>query len=137
MNHHLCFATVGRISRRVSLVRYPEPSEHEKDDAYVKKMTERATTSLTNSAIRSSQGTKSRTMALSGYTTSMHTSRDKSLAIGRGEPSKPSKKRQVDDATRSLERSLQDSGRGYSGVTSTGSDDSRQTKSKRPKKSKE
>lgn len=102
-------------------------------------MVQRATTSLTNSASHfttPTQGTKSRSSrAVSGYTSSMHTSREKSSILA-GEQSKHSKRRQGNDPTRSLDQSLQDSGRGHSGVT-TGSEDSLQTKSKKLKKSRD
>lgn len=99
----------------------------------VKQMAQRAATSMTNSAghfTTPSQVTKSRSSrAVSGYTTSMHTSREKSSILAR-EQSNHSKRRQGNDPTRSLDQSLQESGRGHSGVT-TGSEDSKKSKKRR------
>ncbi|CAK9178798.1 unnamed protein product [Ilex paraguariensis] len=64
-----------------------------------------------------------------------HSSRPRSSVSGAGELSNPSKKRHADEPTRSIDHSAQDSGRGLSAVTSSGSlEHSQEKKSKKKNK---
>lgn len=145
---------VGKVTRRVSLVHYPEPSEFSKHDtSKLRKMHERSSaTSLTNSAHHFTTPTKSikpkHSQSASGYRTSTHSSGRRSTLSIEKEPSKSSMRRHVDDPTmstkqsskrthepsRSMDLSGQDSGRGHSAVTSTETGEhSQEKKSKRKK----
>ncbi|CAI9114786.1 OLC1v1015588C1 [Oldenlandia corymbosa var. corymbosa] len=115
---------VGKISREVSVVHYPDPNEIS-ERTVIKRMAERsAASTLTNSANRYStptQGTRSRSSRPS--TSSMRSSRDRAEASRRHEP------------VRSIDLSTQDSGKEHSAVTSTGSlEQSQEGKSKKRKK---
>ncbi|KAJ4720341.1 mediator-associated protein 2 [Melia azedarach] len=116
--------SVGKISKRVSLVHYPEPKELEEVNAR-QSYAISSGVSLLNPAHRfSSPGQSSwrrnshSTREHSSYT---HSSRYKSSNSKMGEPSKPSKRRHVDESNRSVDRSTLDSGGHHSGVTSLGS----------------
>lgn len=128
---------VGKISRRVQLVHYPDPSELEKQNTNKQKQMYQKSfaTSLTNSSHhRASPSKSARTKSSHSVGTSMHNSRSKSSLSEVGEPSKPAKKRHVEEPTVSREQSTQDSGRGNSAVTSTGSvQHSNERKSKKKK----
>ncbi|XP_022850282.1 mediator-associated protein 2-like [Olea europaea var. sylvestris] len=113
----------GKISRRVSLVHYPEPSEH--NSINLKEMSQRssaATSAMSGRhfvTTRSSQQKNSQTM--SGYRSSAPSSKIKSSVSGPGEFLKPTKRRHVDEPRKSTGQSTQDSARGNSAVTSIGS----------------
>ncbi|PSR84601.1 Mediator-associated protein [Actinidia chinensis var. chinensis] len=113
---------VGKISRRVSLVHYPEPSELEKQNINnQRQMYQRSTgTSLTSS---SRHRAPSRSIwPSSSNAASKHSSKSKSSLSEAGEASKPPKRSRIEEPARSMEQqSTQDSGRGHSTVTSSGS----------------
>ncbi|KAA8529729.1 hypothetical protein F0562_034171 [Nyssa sinensis] len=131
---------VGKISRRVSLVNYPEPAELQKHDKQKQKMYQRSSgTSLTNSLhhfATPTQGSRPRNLqSAGGNAASTHSSRRRSSLSEVGEPSKPPKGRHVDEPTRSLDQSAQDSGRHHSMVISSASlEDSKEGKSKKKKR---
>ncbi|CAL5341153.1 unnamed protein product [Camellia sinensis] len=132
---------VGKISRRVSLVHYPEPSELEKQNtSHQKQMYQRSSgTSLTNSSHRfatHTQSTRPRSSKSSGSNAaSMLSSKYTSSLSEVGEPSKPPKREHIEEPTRSIDQFTQDSGRGHSVVTSSGSlEQSNDRKSKKKKK---
>uniref|UniRef100_A0A2N9EXH2 Mediator-associated protein 2 n=1 Tax=Fagus sylvatica TaxID=28930 RepID=A0A2N9EXH2_FAGSY len=78
--------------------------------------------SIQSSILRNSQTTSSRpTSTHSGRPASTHSSRQRSSLSEVGEPSKPPKRKHVRESTGSMEHSAQDSGRGHSVVTSSGS----------------
>jgi hypothetical protein len=124
---------VGKISRLVSLVHYPEPDEIQKQNSNnLRQIYEKSRgSSLINSSrqfsiqssiLRNSQTTSSRpTSTHSGRPASTHSSRQRSSLSEVGEPSKPPKGKHVRESTGSMEHSAQDSGRGHSVVTSSGS----------------
>lgn len=134
----VCIETAGKISRHVSLIHYPEPSELQKRNSLNLSRSQRA--SMTTSTISGrrlatpSRSSKPRSsQAMSGYSTP--SSRTKSTVSGLGEPSKGSKRKRVDDETRSVSHSAQDSGKTQSAVTSTGSmEQSQESKKKKKKK---
>ncbi|KAF3450926.1 hypothetical protein FNV43_RR07015 [Rhamnella rubrinervis] len=122
---------VGKISRRVSLVHYPQPDEVEKvNTSNWKQLYQNSGTNLTTKSSRRSTPMRSGTPAQSGWqrhqsvsgraTPSSPSSRQKSTLSEVGEPSKPANnKRRVPERTRSINQSGQDSGgRGHSAVTS-------------------
>uniref|UniRef100_A0A5B7A9G3 Mediator-associated protein 2 n=1 Tax=Davidia involucrata TaxID=16924 RepID=A0A5B7A9G3_DAVIN len=125
---------VGKISRRVSLVHYPEPGELQKHVKHnLKQMYQKSSaTSLTTPT----QGLRPRNLqSASGNAASTHSSRRRSSLSEVGEPSKPPKRRHVDEPTMSMDQSAQDSGRHHSAVTSSGSlEHSNERKSKKTKK---
>lgn len=104
---------VGKISRRVSLVHYPEPDELENQSANnLRKMYQRSGgSSLTHSSHHystPSHSTKLRNpQSVSGRSASTHSSRHK--------------RRHADKPATSINQLTQDSGRGHSTVTSSGS----------------
>ncbi|CAN6548582.1 unnamed protein product [Malus baccata var. baccata] len=111
----------GKISRNVSLVYYPEPSElEEKLKSKQLKKIQQISSGMSRSPhsfatpTRSSMPTMSRTVG--GHATPTHSSRQKSSISGVGEPSQLRKKRRAPEPTRSLNHSGQNSGR-RSGVT--------------------
>ncbi|KAL3528301.1 hypothetical protein ACH5RR_007623 [Cinchona calisaya] len=123
----------GKISRRVSLVHYPEPSELKPSGLDIKQMAQRSATSLTNSAhhhTTSKQGTRSRNKgAVSGYTSSVRTTINRSSGLN--DLSKTPLKRHVEEPSRSIDQSLQESGKEHSAVTSSGAlEHSKQKKKK-------
>ena len=134
--------SVGKISRRVSLVHYPEP--HELQQPKTKNPNRlyqnSLKTSLTNSShhfATPSRGSRPPRNSLSagGNPASTHNSGQRSSLTESGEQSRPPKRKNTDDPTRSLDRSTQDSGRGHSAVTSSGSlEHSNERKSKKRKK---
>lgn len=129
--------TAGKISRRVSLIHYPEPSELLKRNNLDFNQHQRSSMA-TSTMSGPFSGTPSRgsrpknSQGLSGYSTPV--SRTKSIISGMGDVSKSTKRKRVDDQRRSSDHSAQDSGRGNSGVTSTGSMEHSQEKSKKKKK---
>ncbi|KAL6969187.1 hypothetical protein U1Q18_028910 [Sarracenia purpurea var. burkii] len=118
---------VGKISRRVSLVHYPEPRELEKQKINNQRhMYQRSFgTSLTNSThhlATSSNVIRPRNSHSDvSNAASTHSRRYKSSLSVAEEPSKPSKRKYVEEPPRSMEQSTQHSGRGPSVVTSSGS----------------
>lgn len=111
----------GKISRNVSLVFYPEPSElEEKLKSKQLKKIQQISSGMSRSPhsfatpTRSSMPTMSRTVG--GHPTPTHSSRQKSSISGVGEPSQLRKKRRAPEPTRSMNHSGQNSGR-RSGVT--------------------
>ncbi|KAF8408517.1 hypothetical protein HHK36_007673 [Tetracentron sinense] len=134
---------VGKISRRVSLVHYPEPSELEKPNSnHLNRIYQRSIgTSYTNTShifSTPTRGIKQRSSHSAsgmshGITTSKNSSRKRSSLSEVGEPSKHHKQRGVDEPLVSLDQSTQNSGReGRSDVTSSGSfEHSHKRKSKR------
>ncbi|GMP57418.1 hypothetical protein CsSME_00021526 [Camellia sinensis var. sinensis] len=110
---------VGKISRRVSLVHYPEPSELQKQNTNHQKQ-------ITRPRSPKSAGSNA---------ASMHSSKYLSSLSEVGEPSKPSQSRHIEEPTRSMDQSTQDSGHGHSVVTSSGSlEQSNDRKSRKKKK---
>ncbi|KAM1521758.1 hypothetical protein ACFX10_011952 [Malus domestica] len=111
----------GKISRNVSLVFYPEPSElEEKLKSKQLKKIQQISAGMSRSPhsfatpTRSSMPTMSRTVG--GLPTPTHSSRQISSISGVGEPSQLRKKRRAPEPTRSMNHSGQNSGR-RSGVT--------------------
>ncbi|XP_038896123.1 mediator-associated protein 2 [Benincasa hispida] len=143
---------VGKISRRISLVHYPEPEELEKATPMKSLYQKSSGTSLTNSR----QTTTSRgPHSSSRRTSSSRSSKPRSSVSEFEEPSKPSivkqepeptesrdylkkdssKRNRTHDPSRSIDHSTPDSGRGHSAVTSSGSTErSSEGKSKKQKK---
>ncbi|KAJ6428474.1 hypothetical protein OIU84_023825 [Salix udensis] len=118
---------VGKISRQVSLVHYPEPKELEKQEAERKSKRSyqmSAGSSLMNSSLRSGTTTPSsklRNSQLSrGQATSTYSSRHKSSLSEAGEQSN-TKQRRMHNRSGSTDRSTLDSGRGHSGHAYSGS----------------
>ncbi|KAF8403769.1 hypothetical protein HHK36_011874 [Tetracentron sinense] len=123
---------VGKISRRVSLVHYPEPSELEKPNSnHPSRMYQRSTgTSYTNTShifATPTKGIKQRSAHSAsrmshGITTSNNISRKRNSLSEIGEPSKHHKQRDADEPIMSMDQSTQNSGReGRSDFTSSGS----------------
>jgi hypothetical protein len=147
---------VGKISRLVSLVHYPEPDEIQKlNSNNLRQIYEKSRGSslinssrqfsiqssiLRNSQTRSSRPTSTHsvrpTSTHSSHPTSTHSSRQRSSLSEVGEPSKPSKRKHVRESTGSMEHSTQDSGRDHSAVTTSGSSE-RSHKSKKRVKNEE
>lgn len=149
-----CILAVGKISRRVSLVHYPEPNEVEKinsgnwkqlyqESASLTKSSRRSTLMHGNTPAQSIYPTKKNTLAqsrwqrhqsVSGHVAASPSSKQKSTLSEDGEPSKSSKRR-VPERTVSVNQSADDSGgRVNSAVTSSGSSQhSHQGKVKRKK----
>lgn len=113
---------VGRISRRVSLVRYPEPDELEKLSS--KKHQRPTGTFLTNSSHYLSTPTQSNWLRSSqsarGDPASTHSSKHRSSISGVSEKSKPLKRKLVSEPSGSMGRSALESGQGHSSVTFSG-----------------
>ncbi|XP_057970477.1 mediator-associated protein 2 [Malania oleifera] len=117
---------VGKISRCVSLVHYPDPEELQKlSSDNLRQMYQKSSgVSLTTSHYSASgmRGANMRNMpSMSGRVTSTHSSRQRSSLSEVGEPSKPLKRRRAEESPRSMDRHTQDSGRGHSAVTSSDS----------------
>nr|GMD32039.1 mediator-associated protein 2-like [Ipomoea batatas] len=111
---------VGKISRHVSFIHYPEPSEFQKNNKMsLKEIAQRSSTMTKTSATKSSRHKNSQSTSI--YTTNAPSSQQKSSKSKLGEPSKTPKKRSGGEPTKSMDQSLQDSGRGNSGVTTSGS----------------
>ncbi|CAA3003816.1 Hypothetical predicted protein [Olea europaea subsp. europaea] len=130
----------GKISRRVSLIHYPEPSELQKhNNSNLKEMSQRssaATSTMSGRHFATPRSSRQRSsQIMSGYVSSTP-SKNKSSMSGPGESPKPPKRRRVDEQSKFIGQSAQDSGRGNSAVTSTGSlEHSDKRKSKKQKKS--
>ncbi|XP_042482290.1 mediator-associated protein 2-like [Macadamia integrifolia] len=130
---------VGKISRRVSLVHYPEPTELEKPVSnYPSQLSQRSGTSSYSShpMATPSNGRKQRSPhSRSGMSHSIATpsvsSRQKNSLIESEVTSRSAKKRTVESTTASMDRSTRDSGAGRSDVTSLGSENSHQRKSRK------
>ncbi|XP_058102876.1 mediator-associated protein 2 isoform X3 [Magnolia sinica] len=143
---------VGKISRRVCLVHYPEPGELEKPSrpslsklsaGSSRRGISELSTLERNERLRSSDMT---TEISHGITTPSRSSKERSSVSGtsslKGHSSKHSKRRQVDspspteEPTRSADQSTRDSGwEGRSSISSFGnSDHSHEEKSKKKKK---
>ncbi|XAR48254.1 hypothetical protein NMG60_11031011 [Bertholletia excelsa] len=131
---------VGKISRRVSLVHYPEPSEIQKQNTKNQKQMYLRSygTSMTNSSQRlatPSQVTRTKSSKSGGSKgASMDSNRYRSSLSEAGDPFKTPKKRHAEEPTRSMDWSAQDSGRGHSTVTSGSLEQSNEKKSKKKKK---
>ncbi|CAI9787050.1 unnamed protein product [Fraxinus pennsylvanica] len=130
----------GKISRRVSLVHYPEPSELQKHNSInLKEMSQRSSAATSTMSGRhfvtpSRRSRQRNSQTMSG--TSAPSSKNKSSVSGPGESSKPTKRRHVDEPSKSTGQSAQDLGRGNSAVTSIGSlEHFDKRKSKKQKKS--
>ncbi|KAL8467084.1 hypothetical protein ACS0TY_035971 [Phlomoides rotata] len=128
----------GKITRRVSLIHYPEPSELLKRnnlDFGQSQRSSMATSSMSGrvSATPSRSIRPKNSQGMSGYSTPIN--RTKSTISGMGDLSKSTKRKRVDDQRRSSDHSAQDSGKGNSGVTSTESMEHSQEKPKKKKKS--
>lgn len=131
----------GKISRRVSLVHYSEPHELEQlNSSNLKLMYQKSSsTTMTKSSrqhgspVQSSWRRNSR--SASARAASSHSSRHKSSLSDVGEPSEaPSQRLVPEEPSRSNNHSTQNSGRGHSAVTSSGShEQSHQGKSKKKK----
>lgn len=113
----------GKISRRVSLIHYPEPSELKQNSINLKQMMAQrsSATTLTNSARR--------------FTTPSQSTRTRSI-MRSGSSSKSTKRKHSDGPGKSNDQSVQDSGKsGHSALTSSGSfDQSQDQKSKKKRK---
>ncbi|KAG9136781.1 hypothetical protein Leryth_004550 [Lithospermum erythrorhizon] len=135
---------VGRVTRHVSVIHYPEASELQKPDKDIaRKLGQRSSgTSLTGSARRTAtptQTTRSRHVQTSTGTISTPSSGKRgtsSIITGSSESSKSKKRKHANEASSSLGHSNGDSGRGHSAVTSSGGphNQSQEIKSKRRKK---
>lgn len=115
---------VGKISRMVSLVHYPDPNEIKKpSSSNLRHFQKSRGISLTSSSrhFSSPSSVLRNSQSKSGHSASTHSSRRKSSLSEVAEPSKPPKRRRVHESAGSMERSTQDSGRGHSAVTSSGS----------------
>ncbi|KAL3751243.1 hypothetical protein ACJRO7_012119 [Eucalyptus globulus] len=114
---------VGKISRRVSLVHYPDPNELEKLASKVTSGRFRPGTSLTNASHQFSSVTPNSRLRSSrssrGNTSYTRSSRQKSGITDAGETSKPYNRRYPQESTDSLGlmNSTQDSGRNHSSAT--------------------
>ncbi|KAI3464541.1 hypothetical protein Pfo_021204 [Paulownia fortunei] len=109
------------ISRRVSLIHYPEPSELQRRNNLNLSRSQRSSTATSTMSgrhlatpTRSIRPSNSQTV--SGYSTP--SSRNRSSLSGSG---KSPKGKRVDEQSRSTDHLAQDSGKGNSAVTSTGS----------------
>ncbi|KAL0365903.1 UNVERIFIED_CONTAM: hypothetical protein Sradi_3480400 [Sesamum radiatum] len=128
----------GKISRRVSLIHYPDPSEFQRRNNLNLIQSQQSSTAASTMSGRRlatpSYSTKPRnSQALSGYSTP--SSRMKSSVSGYLESSKPRKRRHVDEQIRYTDHFAQDSGKGNSAITSAGSwEHSQERKSKKKKK---
>ncbi|XP_011074827.1 mediator-associated protein 2 [Sesamum indicum] len=129
----------GKISRRISLIHYPDPSELQiRNNLNLIQSQRSSTAASTMSGHRlatPSCNTKPRnSQAVSGYSTP--SSRMKSSVSGYLKSSKPRKRRNVDEQQiRYTDHSAQGSGKGNSAITSTGSlEHSQERKSKKKKK---
>ncbi|KAJ0046126.1 hypothetical protein Pint_05407 [Pistacia integerrima] len=129
---------VGKISRRVSLVHYPEPKELE--ELNPKNMRQFYSTSSGNSMPNSShrfsspvQSSRRRnSQSTKSHSTYTHSSKQKSSLSEAGEPSKTPKRRRTHESNRSTDCSTLDSGGRHSGMTFSGSSErSHQGKSKK------
>ncbi|KAL1561219.1 hypothetical protein AAHA92_03949 [Salvia divinorum] len=119
----------GKITRHVSLIHYPDPSEVQKRSSLNFSLSQRSsmtTSSLSGRRLATpSRSMKPRNSQGSGYSTP--SSRTNSTVSGLGEPSKSSKRKRADSA--------QDSGKINSAVTSIDSvPQSQETKSKKKRK---
>ncbi|XP_019051603.1 PREDICTED: mediator-associated protein 2 isoform X2 [Nelumbo nucifera] len=126
-------SSVGKISRRVCLVHYPEPSELEKPYNHPNRMMYRSGgTSTANTFATPSQSTKQRA---SHYSSGISSIKERSSSrFESGEPSKRPKKRYNNEPTRSMDRTRNSEGTtGHSDVTSWESGHSKQGKSKKIK----
>lgn len=125
---------VGKISRRVSLIHYPEPDELQKlNPNNLKQMYERHSATLTNSSHRfatPTQSTRSRHFQSgSGLATSSRGSGRRSFLFASEDPSKEPNRR------RSEEQLAQASDQGHNVVASSGSlGHSQEKKSKKKRK---
>ncbi|KAL0432226.1 UNVERIFIED_CONTAM: hypothetical protein Slati_2556900 [Sesamum latifolium] len=128
----------GKISRRVSLIHYPDPSELQRRNNLNLIQSQRSSTAASTMSGRrlatpSSSAKPRNSQAVSGYSTP--SSRMKSSVSGYLESSKPQKRRHVNEQIRYTDHSAQDSGKGNSAITSTGSlEHSQERKSKKKKK---
>lgn len=132
---------VGKISRRVSLVHYPEPKELE--ELNPKNMRPLYSTSSGNSMPNSSHRFSSpiqsswrrHSQSTKSHSTYTHSSKQKSSLSEAGEPSKTPKRRQ---SNWPMDRSSFDSEGHHSGMTFSGtSEHSHQGKSKKKLKAKD
>ncbi|KAJ8760562.1 hypothetical protein K2173_015229 [Erythroxylum novogranatense] len=120
---------VGKISRRVSLVHYPDPEELEKQQTEKKSKRlfhKSGGSSLVNSSYHSvtpTQSTKLRSSNLSRGATLSHSSRHKSSLSEAGDDSAALKRRRIHKHNASTDRSTLDSGRGQSIYTISGLSD--------------
>ncbi|KDP24903.1 hypothetical protein JCGZ_24281 [Jatropha curcas] len=111
---------VGNISRRVSLVHYPDPKELEKQEA--EKKSKRlhqmsAASSMLNSSHRFSTPTQSKlrsSYSSKGHGASTHSSRHRSSLSEVGEQSSAKKRKHKNELTALTDRSTLDSGRSRS-----------------------
>ncbi|XP_062117732.1 mediator-associated protein 2-like [Humulus lupulus] len=116
----------GKISRRVSLVHYPEPHELKQASSSKHLYHKSSSISMTNSSHHvgtPAQSSRPRnTGAASGRTTSSRSSRQKSSLSDVGDqPSQTPKRRHAPKSTTSIDQSAQNSGRGHSAITHSGS----------------
>lgn len=113
----------GKISRRVSLIHYPEPSELKQTSMNLKQMMAQrsSATTMTNLSRR--------------FATPTQSTRTRSI-MRSGSSSKSTKRKHSDGPAKSNDQSIQDSGRsGHSALTTSGSlDQSQDQKSKKKRK---
>ncbi|KAL3845508.1 hypothetical protein ACJIZ3_002911 [Penstemon smallii] len=122
----------GKISRHVSLIHYPEPSELQRrnNDSRRHSQSSSAATST-----MSGHGKSRNIQRTSGYSTPSSRNKSSVLSGSEQQHSKRSKKRRVDEQSRSAGRSGQESGKGNGAVTSTETKDhSEERKSKKKRK---
>lgn len=119
---YLFFLAVGKISRRVSFVHYPDPTEIEKlNPSNLKLLYQRpAGTSMTNTSHHFSTPTQSTKLrgshSLSKYAASSHGSRQRGASLEAGEASRPGK--QPGESSGRKGHYSHDSAHIHSGVTS-------------------
>ncbi|GAV74070.1 hypothetical protein CFOL_v3_17552 [Cephalotus follicularis] len=132
---------VGKISRRVSLLHFPDPKEYEKlvaSNSLRERHQHSTVTSLTNSSQRFATPTPSGKISMGGHKASAHSSRSKSTLSEAIDSFKSLKKRHSHGtpSTGSKDQSTLDSGRGHStSVVSGSSEHSYQRQSKKKRKS--
>ncbi|GAV74066.1 hypothetical protein CFOL_v3_17548 [Cephalotus follicularis] len=131
---------VGKISRRVSLLHFPDPKEYEKlaSNSLRERHHHSTVTALKNSSQRFASPTPSGKISMGGHKASAHSSRSKSTLFEAIDSSKFLKKRhsQGTPVTGSKDQSTLDSGRGHSASAVSGSSEhSYQWQSKKKRKS--
>ncbi|KAF4356747.1 hypothetical protein F8388_022454 [Cannabis sativa] len=116
----------GKISRRVSLVHYPEPHELKQASSSKSMYHKSSSISMTNSSHHvgtpaQSSRPRNTTGTSTGRGTSSRSSKQKSSLSDLGEPSQTPKRSRASESTMSIDQSAQNSSRGHSAVTHSGS----------------
>lgn len=136
----LFILTAGKISRRVSVVHYPDPKELEKVNLNSTRRSSSGTLMTTSSQYFPMQSGKARS-SLSGHAASSHGSRPRSSVSEVGDPS-PKRRRVSESENHSSQdlssgRHAPELSRGHSSGISSASDQSHGGKSKKRYKHKE